>query len=87
MALSIFTPARGSGNAAGAAAEHKAAAHPAHHRGEERPHLRRRGDGVEAPLRHRASSRAAPPGVLPFNVLCLLVPYMPLARIASGGVF
>ena len=52
---SIFTPARGSKNAAGAAEAHKAAAHPARRRGEERPHLRRRGDGVEARLRHWAS--------------------------------
>ena len=59
MALSIFTPARGSGNAAGAAAAHKAAAHP-RRRGEERPHLRRRGDGVEALLRHRSSHAGSP---------------------------
>ena len=52
---SIFTPARGFGNAAGAAEAHKAAAHPARRRGEERPHSRRRGDGVEARLRHWAS--------------------------------
>ena len=62
MASSIFAPARGSGNAAGAAGAHKAAAHPARRRGEERPHSRRRGDGVEALLRHRASPAGSPPG-------------------------
>ena len=61
MASSIFTPARGSGNAAGAAAAHnKAAAHQGRHRCEECPHLRRRGDGVEALLRHRASPAGSP---------------------------
>ena len=55
MASLSITPARGSKNAAGAAEAHKAAAHPARRRGEERPHTRRRGDGVEALLRHRAS--------------------------------
>ena len=57
---SIFAPARGSKNAAGAAEAHKAAAHPARRRGEERPHSRRRGDGVEALLRHRASPAGSP---------------------------
>ena len=52
---SIFLPARGSKNAAVAAEAHEAAAQPARRRGEERPHLRRRGDGVEALLRHPAS--------------------------------
>ena len=57
---SIFLPARGSKNAAVAAEAHEAAAQPARRRGEERPHLRRRGDGVEALLRHRTShARAA----------------------------
>ena len=60
MASLSITPARGSKNAAGAAGAHKAAVHQAHHRGEERPHLRRRGDGVEAPLRHRASLAGSP---------------------------
>ena len=57
----IVAPARGSGDAAGDAAAHRAVAHPAHRRGEERPHSRRR-DGVEAPLRHCARhAQAAPP--------------------------
>ena len=59
--LSFVAPARGSGNAAGAAAAHKAAAHPARRRGEERPHLRRRGDGVEALLRHPVSHARGSP--------------------------
>ena len=57
---SIFTPARGSKNATVAAEAHEAAAQPARRRGEERPHLRRRGDGVEALLRHRASPAGSP---------------------------
>ena len=57
--LPIVAPARGSGNAAGAAHAHRVAAHPARRRGEERPHSRR-DDGVEAPLRHCARhARAA----------------------------
>ena len=58
----IVAPTRGSGDAAGAAHAHRAAAaHPARRRGEERPHPRRH-DGVEAPLRHCAcNARAAPP--------------------------
>ena len=51
--LPIVAPARGSGDAAGAAHAHRAAAHPARRRGEERPRARRH-DGVEAPLRHCA---------------------------------
>ena len=60
--LCIVAPARGSGDAAGAAHAHRAAAaHPARRRGEERPHPRRH-DGVEAPLCHCARhARAAPP--------------------------
>ena len=56
----IVAPARGSGDAAGDAAAHRAVAHPAHRRGEERPRARRH-DGVEAPLRHSARHAAAPP--------------------------
>ena len=57
----IVAQARGSGDAAGAAHAHRAAAaHPARRRGEERPHSRRH-DGVEAPLRHCARHAAAPP--------------------------
>ena len=57
----IFAPARGFGDAAGDAAAHRAVAHPAHRRGEERPRARRH-DGVEAPLRHCARhAQAAPP--------------------------
>ena len=51
--LPIVAPARVSENAAGAAGAHRAVAHPARRRGEERPHPRRH-DGVEAPLRHCA---------------------------------
>ncbi len=58
--LPIVAPARGSGDAAGAAHAHRAAAHPARRRGEERPRARRH-DGVEAPLRHCARHAAAPP--------------------------
>ena len=68
---SIFAPARGSKNAAGAAEAHKAAAHPARRRGEERPHSRRRGDGVEALLRHRASKPRGQP--LPAGVAAVPV--------------
>ena len=57
----ICAPARGVGDAAGDAAAHRAVAHPAHRRGEERPRARRH-DGVEAPLRHCARhAQAAPP--------------------------
>ena len=56
----IFAPARGFGDAAGAAGAHRAAAHPAHRRGEERPRARRH-DGVEAPLRHYARHAWAAP--------------------------
>ena len=56
----IVAPARGFGDAAGDAAAHRAVAHPAHRRGEERPRARRH-DGVEAPLRHSARHAAAPP--------------------------
>ena len=60
MASSIFASTRASGNAAVAAEAQKAAAHPGRRRGEERPHSRRRGDGVEALLRHHRTSRATP---------------------------
>ena len=62
VAVSLFVPSPASGpeNAAAAAEAQKAAAHPARRRGEERPHSRRRGDGVEALLRHHRTSRAAP---------------------------
>ena len=56
----IVAQARGPGDAAGAAHAHRAAAHPARRRGEERPRARRH-DGVEAPLRHCARHAAAPP--------------------------
>ena len=57
----IVAQARGSGDAAGAAHAHRAAAaHPTHRRGEERPRARRH-DGVEAPLRHWVRHAAAPP--------------------------
>ena len=64
VAVSLFvaSPASGAENAAVAAEAQKAATHPARRRGEERPYLRRRGDGVKALLCHRASPRAAPPG-------------------------
>ena len=55
----IFAPARGSGDAAGAAHAHRAVAHPAHRRGEERPRARRR-DGVNAQLRYCAPTRGLP---------------------------
>ena len=59
--LYIVAPTRGSGDAAGAAHAHRAAAaHPARRRGEERPYPRRH-DGVEAPLHHCARHAAAPP--------------------------
>ena len=60
VSLSIVAHARGSGNATGAAGAHRAAAHPAHRRGEERPRARRH-DGVEAPLRHCARHAWAAP--------------------------
>ena len=86
MASLSITPARGSKNAAGAAEAHKAAAHPARRRGEERPHLRRRGDGVEAPLRHRASLGSPSVRCLPCNALQVLVcqhaSSLPSARVA-----
>ena len=75
----IFAPARGFGDAAGDAAAHRAVAHTAHRRGEERPRARRH-DGVEAPLRHCArNARAAPPGrrrwpaLLQLGLNCFLV--------------
>ena len=67
--LCIVAPARGSGDAAGAAHAHRAAAaHPARRRGEERPRARRH-DGVEAPLRHCARHAAAPPAGVACNAL------------------
>ena len=62
VAVSLFVPSPASGpeNAAAAAEAQKAAAHPARRRGEERPHSRRRGDGVEALLCHRASPAGSP---------------------------
>ena len=75
----IVAQARGPGDAAGAAHAHRAAAHPARRRGEERPRARRH-DGVEAPLRHCArNARAAPPGrrrwpaLLQLGLNCFLV--------------
>ena len=88
--LPIVAPARGSGDAAGAAHAHRAAAaHPARRRGEERPHARRH-DGVEAPLRHCVrNARAAPPGRRRWPALwqpglnCFLVRAQLYARQAS----
>ena len=55
----IVAPTRGSGDAAGAAHAHRAAAaHPARRRGEERPRARRH-DGVDAPLHHCARHAGA----------------------------
>ena len=59
VSLSIVAQARGSGNAAGDAAAHRAVAHPAHRRGEERPRARRH-DGVNAQLRYCAPTRGLP---------------------------
>ena len=70
VSLSIVAHARGSGNATGAAGAHRAAAHPAHRRGEERPRARRH-DGVEAPLRHCARHAAAPPAGVACNAFAL----------------
>ncbi len=57
--LRIVAPTRGSGDAAGAAHAHRAVAHPAHRRGEERSRARRR-DGVNAQLRYCAPTRGLP---------------------------
>ena len=81
MASLSITPARGSKNAAGAAGAHKAAAHPARRRGEERPHLRRRGDGVEALLRHRASLAGSPSRRFAVQTLCIVL----VCQYASSG--
>ena len=57
--LCIVAPARGSGDAAGDAAAHRAVAHPAHRRGEERTRARCH-DGVDAQLRYCAPTRGLP---------------------------
>ena len=57
--LYIVAPARGSGDAAGDAAAHRAVAHPAHRRGEERTRARCH-DGVDAQLRYCAPTRGLP---------------------------
>ena len=59
VSLSIVAQARGSGNAAGDAAAHRAVAHPAHRRGEERTRARCH-DGVDAQLRYCAPTRGLP---------------------------
>ena len=80
VAVSLFvaSPASGPENAAVAAEAQKAATHPARRRGEERPHLRRRGDGVEALLRHREARGQPLPAAFAVT-LGMLVSYMPLA--------
>ena len=87
VSLSIVAQARGSGNATGAAGAHRAAAHPAHRRGEERPRARRH-DGVEAPLYHCARhAGAAPPAggvaTTPSSSLPGLIFFLVRARAAN----
>ena len=84
VAVSLFvaSPASGAENAAVAAEAQKAATHPARRRGEERPYLRRRGDGVKALLCHRASPRAAPPGGVAQRC-AILVCLMTLAKVCK----